>query len=449
MTKKNKGHFKSKFGAIAVVGGSVVGLGNIWRFPYIAGDNGGAAFILVYIALSLLIAVPIMLSEFSLGRSTGGNVLRAFQRLSPRGRWNGVGYLGIASAVVILSFYSVIAGWALEFLRLSATNELATMSSEQISGVFHQFVNSGWGPMGWTLFFVATTTAIVMAGMEKGIERFNKILMPFMVLILVGLTINSFTLSGAREGISFLLKPDFSKITGGVMLQALGQAFFSLSLGMGTMITYATYIKPKENLFRLAGTVALSDVGIAILSGLAIFPAVFSLGISPSSGPELVFITLPNVFVQMTGGYFLSVVFFFLLFMAAVTSSVSLLEVMTLYAVEEWKLRRRWAALLSGVVIMSTGSLCLWSQVEGSSLKVMGNNIFDLFNNASSLYMLPIGGLAIVLFMGWFGGRGVLQSEVTSGGLFGRRIYPLLQFIIRYIAPVVIVLLFLSQLGYL
>lgn len=421
-----------------------MGLGNIWRFPYIAGENGGAAFILVYVVLSFLIAVPIMLSEFAIGRRAQRGVLGAYNRLAPRSAWQGAGYLGVLSSLVILSFYAVIAGWALKFLQLSLFNGFSAHSSEQISGMFHAFVATGWQPLAWTLLFIAVTALIVLLGVEKGIERINKVLMPMIVLILIGLALNGFTLEGAREGISFLLRPDFSKIDGHVLLQAMGQSFFSLSLGMGTMITYGSYIPRQADMFTLAGTVAISDVIVAVLSGLAIFPAVFSFGISPTSGPELVFITLPNLFVRMTGGYFLSVVFFFLLFMAAVTSSVSLMEVMAVYISEELRLRRRTATAIAALVVSGTASLCLFSQMPDSQLRVLGGNIFDLFNDMSSNVMLPLGGLLTVLFAGWFVPDAVFRNEITSGGRYGPRLYPQLRFIVRYIAPVVIVMLFFS-----
>lgn len=429
------------------MGGSVVGLGNIWRFPYIAGENGGAAFILVYVTLSLLICIPIMLTEFSIGRHTRSNALRAFRRLSPRGYWNGAGYLGIATSTIILSFYAVIAGWALHFLKVAITGGFLNHNSEQIRQGFDHYVAQGYGSMFWTFLFIAFIAFIVMRGVEKGIEKFGKVVMPFMILLLIGLVINSMTLEGAKEGISFLLTPDFSKINGHVVLQALGQAFFSLSLGMGTMITYGSYIPKQENMFRMAATIAITDTCVAILAGLAIFPAVFSYGINPTSGPELVFITLPTVFGNMSGGYLLGILFFFLLFTASISSSVSLLEVATLYISEEMHLRRRTATLIAVVVVAALSSLCLWSQLPGSSLRVLGMNIFDLFNNLTSLYMLPLGGLLSVLFAGWVMRNRTLQDEVTSRGRYGTSIYPYYRVIVRFVAPVVIVLLFLDQLN--
>lgn len=280
--------FGSRFGVIAAVGGSVVGLGNIWRFPYLCGENGGAAFLIVYIAISFMIAIPIMLSEFAIGRSSRSNPMHAYSSLSKKRSWGLAGLLGIATSIVILSFYSVIAGWALEFLRESIADNFGGSSPEAIKSNLNTFINSGWRPLVWTLVFVIATGAVVLGGVEKGIERINKILMPLLFLILIGLVINSTTLSGFSDGVSFLFSPDFSKINGTVILKALGQAFFSLSLGMGSMIIYGSYIKRQERTMKLAATVSVTDVTVAVLSGLAIFPAVFSFGINPTSGPELI-----------------------------------------------------------------------------------------------------------------------------------------------------------------
>ena len=444
---KQRSSFGSRFGAVAVVGGSVVGLGNIWRFPYIAGENGGGAFILVYIAISALICIPIMLTEFSLGRHTRSNALRAFRRLSPRGYWNGAGYLGIATSTIILSFYAVIAGWALKFLQVALVNGFHRQSSEEIRTVFQQYIDHGWGPMFWTFAFIAFIAFIVVRGVEKGIEKFGKIVMPFMILLLIGLVINSLTLDGAKEGISFLLRPDFSKINSHVILQALGQAFFSLSLGMGTMITYGSYLRKNENMPRVGAMVAFSDITVAILSGLAIFPAVFSFGISPTSGPELVFLTLPNVFAQMTGGYIISVVFFFLLFVAAITSSISLLEVIVLYMTEELRLSRKRAIFYTASAITVTGSLCALSMMPGSKLSVAGMNLFDLCDQLSSNVLMPLGGLLIVLFTGWVFSPVKFRNEFTSNLQYGVKIFPLIRFLIKFVIPVVIAILFLNRIG--
>ncbi len=261
-----RGSFASRFGTIAAVGGSVIGLGNIWRFPYVAGENGGAAFILIYLTISFLISIPIMLSEFSLGRSTKRNSMRAFSKLAPGTKWKWVGYMGILCAFIILSFYCVIAGWSLEFLKESVLNRFHDRTPEQVAAAFDGFVASGWRPIAWTLVFIAASAFIVYSGIEKGIERYNKILMPMLFLLLFGMALNALTLDGARQGIDFLLKPDFSKITGTTVLEALGQSFFSMSLGMGCMITYGSYLRKNENMFRIGAMVSLSGRLLSFLS---------------------------------------------------------------------------------------------------------------------------------------------------------------------------------------
>lgn len=442
-----RGGFKSRFGLIAAVGGSVVGLGNIWRFPYLAGENGGAAFILVYIIICFLISVPIMISELSIGRAGQSNAVNSFRKIAPGTKWEYAGLLGVIASVVMISFYSVVAGWSLEFLKESLFNGFADRSSVEIREGLTSFINSGWRPVMWTVVFIITTCIVVLSGIEKGIERYSKIMMPLIVLILLGMFFYSFTMSGFQEGVSFLLKPDFSKITPSVILQALGQSFFSLSLGMGAMITYGSYVKKETNLGKLASTVSLMDMSVAILSGLAIFPAVFSMGINPTSGPDLVFITLPAVFNQMPGGYFISIVFFFLLFMAAITSSVSMVEVITAYMKEEFKIKRRWGIFITACIALCTGTLSALSQVEGSRLKIFGMNFFDFFDNLSATYLLPIGGFLTVIFVGWFLNKDVFKKEVTSNGRYEAKALPVIRFLIKFVAPVVIILLFLNLMG--
>lgn len=447
---RKRGTFASGFGTVAAVGGSVIGLGNIWRFPYVAGENGGAAFILVYISVSLMLSIPLMLSEFSIGRHSRRNAMRAFRKAAPsHPGWQNVGLLGIFTALLILGFYSVIAGWALEFLREAAANSFRSQSPAELKANFDSFVNSGWRPVLWTLLFVVMNAVIVSHGIQKGIEKFNKVVTPLMFLILVGLAINSFSLSGLREAVDFVFRPDFSKITPSVFIQAVGQSFFSMSVGMGIMVTYGSYLRPGDNMLRIAGTVAISDVCVAILSGLAIFPAVFTFGISPTSGPELVFLTLPNIFAQMTGGYVISILFFFLLFAAAITSSVSLTEGIVAYVSEEFRLSRRIASLLTASVVAVLTSLCALSQVKGSSLIVAGKNLFDLCDNLTSTYLMPIGGFMIVIFAGWVMKKELLKREITSDGRYGTKIYPFIRGLIRFFIPTVIALLFLSQLGFL
>ena len=443
----NRGGFKSRFGLIAAVGGSVVGLGNIWRFPYLAGENGGAAFILVYVLISLIISVPIMIAELSIGRAGGGNAVGSFSKIAPNTKWHLVGLIGVIASIIMLSFYSVIAGWSLEFIKESVFNSFAGKDAVDVKIGLDEFINSGWRPIMWTAIFLLSTAAIVYLGIEKGIERYNKIMMPMIILILIGMIFNSFTMSGFKEGFSFLFKPDFSKITPSIVLQALGQSFFSLSLGMGAMITYGSYINKKVNLPKLAVIISTTDMLVAILAGLAIFPAVFSMGINPTSGPELVFITLPSVFNQIPGGYFISIIFFILLFFAAITSSVSMVEVVALYLNEEFKIKRKYGIMITVIVCLITGSLAALSQIEGSSLRLFGNNLFDFLDNLAAIYLLPIGGFFTVLFVGWFMKLSILKKEVTSDGVYKIISFPIILFLIKFVAPIVLLMLFLNLMG--
>lgn len=444
---KKRSTFGSTFGTVAVVGGSVIGLGNIWRFPYIAGENGGAAFILIYICVALLISVPIMLTEFTIGRAAQANSKRAYQKVSGRRRWQAIGYLGIATAFTILSFYSVIAGWGLEFIKESITGEFMSMDAGQIKAYFDAFVGTGWRPILWTTLFVIGTSFIVGTGVEKGIERFNKYAMPLMFLILVIMAVNSVTLSGFQEGAMFLLKPDFSKVTIRTVLTAMGQSFFSLSLGMGIMVTYGSYIRKGRNMFGIAGTVTLADSCIAILSGLAIFPAVFTFGINPTSGPDLVFLALPNIFAQMAGGQIFSVMFFVLLFAAAITSSVSLLEVVVAWVHEEFKLKRRAATAVAGGGAWCLAVLCCLSQMPGSPLSIGGLDLLTFFDKATSLYMIPVGGLLVVIFAGWIVSRNLMREEMTTRGRYGVGLFKLVYPLVKFVIPVIIAVLFLNELG--
>lgn len=444
---EKRSSFGSRFGVVAAVGGSVVGLGNIWRFPYIAGENGGGAFILVYFIISLAIAVPILLSEFTIGRRARSNARRAFTKIRKYGKWGWVGYLGIATAFVIMSFYSVIAGWSLEFLFSALFEGFTNITSAEMGDKFSLFVGGAVRPLIWTITFILLAVFIISAGVEKGIERYNKIFMPLLLVLMIMLAVNSLTLPGAKEGLSFLLKPDFSKIHPSTLLQALGQSFFSLSLGLGAMITYGSYIKADENMFKVGGMVAISDISIAILSGIVIFPAVFSYGISPTSGPDLVFITMPVIFGQMTGGYFIAILFFFLLFLAAITSIVSLFEVVTAYLTEEKNLSRKRAARYVAVALTITGSMCVLSQGDGTGFRIAERSLFDWCDTISATVMMPVGGLLIVFFAGWVMKKEVFRNELTSEGRYGKRIFPLLYTLIRFVIPIVIAILFLDQIG--
>lgn len=444
---KHRGTFGNRLGTLAVVGGSAVGLGNIWKFPYVAGDNGGGAFVIVYIIICFLIALPLMMSEFAIGRSTRSNPIGAVRKLTTRKGWSVLGYTSIIASLMILPFYSVIAGWSLEFLKDSLVEGFVGKTAADVSAQFDGFVATGWQPIWWMLGFLLVCCFIVALGIERGIERYSKVLMPVLVAVLVALAIYSSTLGGFRQSVEFLLKPDFSKIDGPAIVHALGQAFFSMSLGMGSMIAYGSYIKKEDKLSTLAGTVAVADVVIALLAGMAIFPAVFSFGISPTSGPDLVFITLPTLFGQMAWGTVISVAFFVLLLFAAMTSAFSMLEVIILYFIEEFHISRPIASAGAFVIIGALGVLCALSQVPESPLTVGGQSWFDIFDNVSANYVLPIGGLATIIFTGWVMNKKVLRDQFTGNGAYGLQSYAVLQFLIKFVIPLAIAVMFLSLVG--
>ncbi|MCG8685409.1 MAG: sodium-dependent transporter, partial [Desulfobacterales bacterium] len=319
--------FSGKYGFIAAAAGSAIGLGNIWKFPYITGIYGGSAFIIVYLICILLIGLPIMLSEITVGRRAQKGIFGAYKTLAPGTPWFFSGYMGIAAAFLILSFYGVVAGWTMEYVVKAVTGTFSGKTPDEIGTMFGSFIGQPFKPLIWQLTFMALTCFIVIAGIKNGIEKYSKILMPILLAILLLLCIRSVTLEGASKGFEFLFSPDFSKLSGEAILAALGHAFFSLSLGMGTLITYGSYVKKTENIAPLAAHITIADTVIALLAGTAIFPAVFAFGITPSAGPGLVFVTLPNVFQQMPLGYIFCILFFFLLAIAALTSSISILEV--------------------------------------------------------------------------------------------------------------------------
>lgn len=444
-----RGEFNSRIGTFAAVAGSVVGLGNLWRFPYLAGENGGFAFLLVYVCVSLLVSLPVMLSEFSIGRSQQCNAMRAFRRIAP-GPWYLIGFLGVVTAYVIDSFYMVVGGWSLEFLRASIMDEFSGKSSEEIKSYFDAFLAGGTGPVLQALTSLGIATVVVFFGVSKGIERFNKLLMPSLFVLLLILVYNSlFCLPKSSEGIEFLFKPDFEKIEFHTVLTAMGQSFFSLSLGMGAMLTYGSYIRPDRNLTKTALGIVGFDSMVAILSGMVIFPAVFSFGIEPTQGPTLLFNTMPNIFQQMTGGHAFSILFFLLVYFAAVTSQVSLLEVVVAFASEEFRIARWKVTLGVGLTMALTGTMCALSQAEGGLFVINGTPLFDLFDSMSSNYMLPIGGFFIVLFAGWIMPSRVLRSQLTNNVDEKRPIYYIvLRFLMRYVSPAFVAIMFLNLVGF-
>ena len=451
MARLSHNNFKSRIGIILATAGSAVGLGNIWRFPYMTGENGGAAFILLYILFILLLGIPGMICEFIVGRHAGTNAVRAYGRLSGKKGWRVVGYMGILSSILIFGFYSVVAGWCLYYLLSSVLNRLAG-DSQFILDYFSTFSSDLITPILCGLLFIVLTHLVVAKGVRGGIERVSKLLMPLLFILLLVIVVSSCMLPGAERGIEFLFKPDFSKVTHETLLDALGQAFFSLSLGTACLCTYASYFSRGINLAKSAAQIALIDTLIAILAGLMIFPAAFSVGIDADSGPSLIFITLPNVFNQAFvhipwAGYLISILFYALLALAALTSTISMHEIGTSFFQEEMRLPRKKAVwIVSG----ASGVICILSSmsmgaVEGMTL--FGMPLLSFFDFITAKLMMPIGALLTTFYVGWYAPLTTVRNEFTNKGTVGEKLFPLFLFTVRYICPIFILLIFMHELG--
>ncbi|MCS2326725.1 sodium-dependent transporter [Bacteroides fragilis] len=452
MTKKERGNFGSKLGVILASAGSAVGLGNIWRFPYETGNHGGAAFILIYLGCILLLGLPIMIAEFLIGRHSQANTARAYQILAPGTQWRWVGRMGVLAGFLILGYYSIVAGWTLEYIFEAVSNSFAGKTPAEFISSFQSFSSNPWRPALWLTLFLLATHFIIVKGVEKGIEKSSKIMMPTLFIIILILVGCSVTLPGAGKGIEFLLKPDFSKVDGNVFLGAMGQAFFSLSLGMGCLCTYASYFSKNTNLTRTAFSVGIIDTFVAVLAGFIIFPAAFSVGIQPDAGPSLIFITLPNVFQQAFSGipilaYIFSVMFYVLLALAALTSTISLHEVVTAYLHEEFNFTRGKAARLVTTGCILLGILCSLSLGVTKEFTIFGLGMFDLFDFVTAKLMLPLGGLLISIFTGWYLDKKLVWSEITNNGTLKVPTYKLIIFILKYVAPIAISVIFINELG--
>ena len=435
-----------KLSAVLVATGSSVGLGNIWRFPYVAGDNGGGAFLVIYILCVILMGLPLMIAEFSVGRASHLNAVGAYRALDRR--WSFLGYNGVLAAFLILGFYFVVSGWTAEYMVHSVTGSLAQYTTAaEYESVFTNFIRNPWRPILYTVLFALATHFIITLGVQKGIERSAKVLMPLLFVVLIALSIHSLLMPGGGEGLRFFFKPVFSKVTPSTVLVALGQAFFSLSIGIGTMVTYASYFKPETNLRHTALNVTILDTLVAVLAGVVIFPAVFSVGIEPSSGPSLVFITLPSIFNGMPLSMVWSTVFFLLLVVAALTSTISLHEVITAYLHEEWHMSRRAAAWTTTAATTLLGAVASLSVGVWSGWKPFGLTLFDLLDYVTANILLPVGGLFTCIFVGWKLDQQVLKDQITNNGTLKFRIYTLFIVLLRYFCPLVMLMLFLDNLG--
>ena len=451
MKPSERGNFGTKIGIILATAGSAVGLGNVWRFPFMTGQNGGAAFIIVYFGCILLLGIPGMVSEFIIGRHAQSNAARAYEHISGSKLWKFVGHLGIRTSTIILGFYAVVAGWCLQYLFASLAGSL-NGNADYVLQYFQTFSTHPWKPCLWAVAFIVITHLVIVRGVQKGIERASKLLMPLLFILLVTIVIASCMLPGAGAGIEFLLKPDFSKVSHSMLLEALGQAFFSLSLGTCCLCTYASYFARDTHLLRSAGEIALLDSLIAVLAGLMIFPAAFSVGVQPDSGPSLIFITLPNVFQQAFGtmpvlGYVIGIMFYALLVFAALTSTISMHEIGTAFFTEELELGRGKAAWVLTIVCSLIAVLCSLSMGAVDGLSLFGRPLLDFCDFITAQIMLPAGAFLTSLFIGWFVNKQVVRQEFTNHGQKYNSLFPIYLFSVRYVVPLCILMIFLHQFG--
>lgn len=443
-------NFGSRIGMLLAMAGSAVGLGNIWRFPYLVGEYGGAAFIFIYLACVFVLSVPIMIAEFVIGRRSQTNAFSAFQKLSGgRKVWKIPGIMTIVTPLLILAFYDVVGGWSVNYLlnalTLSFTPEAA---GTDFTAVFAEYIASPWAPMVGTTVFLLLTALIVLGGVKSGIEKFGKIMMPTLFIVVLFISVWELFIPGSGEGLKYLFKPDFSKIDAGLCVSAMGQAFFSLSLGCGTMMTYASYTPKDESLGGSAVKVAVADLLFALMACCAIMPACFAYGINPGSGPGLIFETLPCVFTQMPLGSLVAILFFLAIVVAALTSTVSLYEVGVSYLIEERHLSRRLSVTIIFAVMIALGAVCSLSFGVLSGLRLFGENVFGIFDKLTANILLPLGGLAVCIFVGWILKKEDVREEVTNGGSLKamNRLYPVFLFLVRFVAPVGILTVFLVNL---
>ena len=449
MQENKRGNFGSKLGIILATAGSAVGLGNIWRFPYMTGANGGAAFLLVYLLCVLMLGIPGMVAEFVVGRSSGTNAARAYEKLAGKTPWRIIGYLGVLTSMIILGFYAVIAGWCLQYLLASLIGHLQGDAAFVVE-YFNTFAANPWKPALWAVAFVGITHFVVARGVRNGIEKASKMLMPTLFILLLVLIVASCLLPGAGKGITFLFKPDFSKVSSHMMLEALGQAFFSLSLGTACLCTYASYFTRQTRLVSSAVQIALLDTVIAILAGLMIFPAAFSVGVNPDSGPSLIFITLPNVFhdafVSVPAvGYVISILFYALLALAALTSTISMHEIGTAFFHEEMKISRNAGAWVVTSVCSVIAVLCSLSNGVLSDMTIMGKPLLDFCDSLTAQVLLPLGSLLTCLFVGWYIPRKVVHEQLTNWGTLRGTFFGVFLFFVRFVCPLCILAIFLHQ----
>lgn len=447
----NRGNFGSRIGLVLATAGSAVGLGNIWRFPFTTGQNGGAAFIIIYIICILMLGLPGMISEFIIGRHAATNAVRAYGVISGKRVWRVVGVMGILCSTIILGFYSVVAGWCLQYLYASVAGQIKG-DSDYVARYFTEFSSDVAMPVVWAMVFIIITHFVIVKGVRKGIEKASKLMMPTLFVLLLIIVAASCMLPNAISGIKFLFYPDFSKLSSNVMLEALGQAFFSLSLGTACLCTYSSYFSKRTNLVNAALQIALIDTMIAVLAGLMIFPAAFSVGVKPDAGPSLIFITLPNVFQQAFAsmplvGYVISILFYALLALAALTSTISMHEIGTAFFHEELKRPRRhaaWIVTVTAIMIAIVSSLSCGAYPQ---LTVFGMSMMDFFDFLTANILLPAGALLTCIYVGWVVPRSTVMTEFTNRHTVCIKLFPAFLFMVRFVCPICITLVFLHQFG--
>lgn len=443
-----RGNFGTKIGVILATAGSAVGLGNIWRFPYMTGQDGGAAFIIVYLVCVLLLGIPGMIAEFIVGRHGAANAATAYARMGGKRSWAALGFVGALTSLIILGFYSVIAGWCLQYLFASIMGNL-NGDAAYVNAYFTKFSSNPVEPLLWTLVFIVLTHLVVVRGVRKGIEKMSNILMPTLFILLLVIVVVSCSLPDAGKGISFLFKPDFSKVTKSVFLDGLGQAFFSLSLGTACLCTYASYFTRQTNLLKSSAQIVSIDTLVAILAGLMIFPAAFSVGVNPDSGPQLIFITLPNVFQQAFSpvlGYIIGILFYALLALAALTSTISMHEIGTSLFFEELHISRSKGAVIETLIAVVIGMLCSLS-CGAVDITVFGKSFLNFCDFLTSNILLPLGSFFTCILVGWIAPRKIVKDEFTNWGTVSQVFYGIWLFFIRFISPVCIAVVFLHQMG--
>ncbi len=449
MTQHNRDGFTSTFGVLVATLGSAVGLGNIWKFPYLTGANGGAGFLLVYLIATLLIGLPVMIAETTLGRAARANAVTTFERLAPPNQrgWKAMGWMGFAAAFLIMAFYSEVAGWVFAYIFKAISGQILTTDPKIAGAAFGALVSNPVSSLIWQWIVLAITGGIIVFGVSRGIEAVTRKLMPLLFCLLLILGIRSLTLPGALEGIKFLFTPDFAKITPAVILTALGLAFFKLSIGMGTMVTYGSYFRDNQNIPVTTGRVMLADLTVSMLAGIAIFPAVFAFGFAPAAGPSLVFMTIPAVFASMPGGTLFMTLFFILTAVASIGAILSLLEVPIAILCERFKLGRKRATAITIMLIALLGAPAALSQGVGAEWKLFGLNPFDLFDFLSSNILLPLGGILICVFVGWVYGLPQWEKQLSnSGKLQNGWLVQAVFFLIRYVTPFSIAIVLLHGL---